>query len=372
MWWGWADYGTGAAGLESTVLNRSGGNQIPLVPPQCVAARGTPFRIAPEGRLLEWGGMGTRIDARTEMRSFLTSRRARVSPSSAGLGVAHRSRRVLGLRREEVAELAGISEAYYVRLERGRAPGASPEVLMAVSAALRLDPVEARYLFDLAEAVRRESDPQSTPPSEPGRSWMATYRGSYGVTEGRRVMLTHMGVPALIWGPDTTVLAANPLGRALFSPLFDWAGHGPVRGIEFAFLAGRAAHAFWTDHEALVADTIANMRVVLGHYPNDLAIHAVIERLCGVPAFRRVWDRHELKVGVGGGTQDIHHPQAGRMRHRYETFSLDERGTHLDVPLIVPGTPEHAALAAVAAECGAYTAAEPGTPTGGVGTAGVR
>ena len=159
------------------------------------------------------GGMDDKEAARAAVREFLSSRRDRVSPADAGLPVGGTRRRVKGLRREEVALLAGVSPEYYIRLERGQATGPSASVVESVAAVLRLDDDERRHLDRLLAAL--------TPEARKRRE--AAVKDT--VCPGIRVLLDSMGhLPAVVFNSRLDVLAANELGRALYAPLFDTDG----------------------------------------------------------------------------------------------------------------------------------------------------
>src|SRR6185437_6410176 len=148
------------------------------------------------------------VDARKEMREFLTTRRARLTPDQAGLRTYGGTRRVPGLRREEVALLAGVSVDYYTRLERGNAGGVSETVLESLARALRLDDVERMHLFDLARATQPPNGAHRRPASQRVRSSV-------------QLMLDAMTeAPAFLRNGRLDILAANPLGRALYAPHF--------------------------------------------------------------------------------------------------------------------------------------------------------
>jgi transcriptional regulator with XRE-family HTH domain len=149
------------------------------------------------------------VDAANDIAEFLTSRRARVTPEQAGLwsGPA-RPRRVKGLRREEVASLAGVSVEYYKRLERGNASGVSDGVLEALARALQLDDAERAHLFDLARAANPVAPKRRRPPQQRVRPVVLR-------------ILESIGAPAIVRNSRVDYLAANPLGRALYAPLFD-------------------------------------------------------------------------------------------------------------------------------------------------------
>ena len=183
------------------------------------------------------------MDQRAEITEFLASRRARISPQSVGLPVAGRKRRVPGLRREEVAALAGLSVDYYIRLERGALANASDSVLQAIARALQLDAAEQAHLLDLARAGRPSapSRPRRTPPT--------------AITPQLQTVLDALvGVPALVRSPTLDLIATNSLARALYSVLYDDARSAP-NVARFTFLDPRARQ-FWPAWSRVADDLV--------------------------------------------------------------------------------------------------------------------
>ena len=185
------------------------------------------------------------MDNRSEIRDFLTSRRARITPEQAGLPAYGSTRRVPGLRREEVALLAGVSVDYYTRLERGNARGASDTVLDALARALQLDEAERAHLFDLARATnainaarasRRPAGPQVRPAVQ-------------------RILDSMAATPAYLRNGRMDILAANQLGRALYAPVFDSSAQ-PANHARFIFLDPGATE-FFADWDRAAGDTVA-------------------------------------------------------------------------------------------------------------------
>jgi transcriptional regulator with XRE-family HTH domain len=187
------------------------------------------------------------VDNRSEVRNFLATRRARITPDQAGLPVFGGHRRVPGLRREEVALLAGVSVDYYTRLERGNLNGASDSVLESVARALQLDEAERAHLFDLARASG------TAPARARRRSPRARVRPSV-----QAILDAMTGAPAAVRNGRLDILATNALGRALYSELY----RDPVRPANharFAFLDPRARD-FWVDWERAANDTVGILR----------------------------------------------------------------------------------------------------------------
>jgi transcriptional regulator with XRE-family HTH domain len=205
------------------------------------------------------------MDNRNEIRDFLTSRRARITPEQAGLPAYGGHRRVAGLRREEVAMLAGVSVDYYTRLERGNAPGASESVLEALARALHLDEAERAHLFDLARAA-------STPARAPRRPALQQVRPSV-----QRILDSMITTPAYVRNGRLDILAANRLGRALFSPVLTSPAQ-PANAARFLFL-DPSAPQFYLDWERQAQDTVAILRSEAGRNPHDRVLSGLIGEL---------------------------------------------------------------------------------------------
>jgi transcriptional regulator with XRE-family HTH domain len=193
------------------------------------------------------------VDTANDIAEFLTSRRARVTPEQAGLPTWG-PRRVKGLRREEVASLAGVSVEYYKRLERGNANGVSDSVLEALAHALQLDDAERAHLFDLARAAS---------PVTPRRRRAAQPRVRPTVLR----IVESISAPAIVRNSRVDYLAANPLGRALYAPLFD-SREQPPNSARFTFL-DPVAQEFFIDWERSARDLVAHLRSEAGRNPYD-------------------------------------------------------------------------------------------------------
>jgi transcriptional regulator with XRE-family HTH domain len=274
------------------------------------------------------------MDSRTELRDFLTSRRAKITPEQAGvpLHVYAGSRRVPGLRREEVAMLAGVSTDYYTRLERGNARGASDSVLDAVARALNLDEAERAHLFDLARAV-----------GTPVRNRAAS-RGKNDVRPALQNLLDAMAMaPAYISNARLDVLAANRLGRAIYAPLFDGASR-PPNIARFIYLDPAAAD-FYDDWDRTAHDAVAMLRTAAGRTPRDKALSALIGELATQSEpFRTRWAAHDVRRYCTG-VKLLRHPVVGEIHLGFEAMDLP---TDHDLTLFAysakPGTPDHDAL----------------------------
>jgi transcriptional regulator with XRE-family HTH domain len=241
-----------------------------------------------------------------DVREFLMTRRANVTPEQAGLPDYGGERRVPGLRREEVAMLAGVSLDYYTRLERGKIHGASESVLNAIASALRLDDIERAHLFDLARAVPATPAARRRPPST------RTVRPSV-----QRV-LDHMTVPAVVYNARQDLVASNLLGRALFAPHFEADQPNFAR---FIFLDSRAPD-YYADWALARSLTAAMLRYEAGRDPLNSDLTALIGELSTrSPQFRKDWaeqDVHEHRTG----TKIYRHPEIGPLELHYDTFEM--------------------------------------------------
>jgi transcriptional regulator with XRE-family HTH domain len=275
-------------------------------------------------------------DLRTEIREFLSSRRARIAPEDTTLPAYGGNRRVKGLRREEVALLAGISVDYYVRMERGRLAGASPGVLDAVASALKLDEAERLHLFHLAR--------QSGNPSERRRRTAeATVRPAL-----QQVLDAMADAPAWIRNARFDVLATNQLARALYSPMLA-DPRRPANVARFVYLYADAASALFVDYDRIARDVAAKLRMEAGRNPHDDELVALVGELSTrSELFRKRWASHDVRV-LRSGRKRLHHPIVGRLDLDYESMELAaEPEMHLNVYTAPPGTPTADSLAVLA------------------------
>jgi transcriptional regulator with XRE-family HTH domain len=274
------------------------------------------------------------MDRRTEIRDFLTSRRARITPEQAGLKVSPLAgaRRVAGLRREEVALLAGVSVPYYTRLERGDARGATDAVLDAISRALLLDDAERAHLFDLVRAANATAAAATRRPAR------APVR-----PELRNMLEAMSGVPAYIRNGRLDILAGNALARALFAPIFTSPAR-PVNAARFTFLDPAAA-AFYPDWDAVADQNVATLRAEAARNPYDKALTDLIGELSTRgDTFRQRWARHEVRRHRAGAKR-LNHPLAGPITFTYETMELAaDQGLYLIVCGTAPGSRDADAL----------------------------
>ncbi|GAA4984842.1 transcriptional regulator with XRE-family HTH domain [Nonomuraea thailandensis] len=255
--------------------------------------------------------MDHRPDHRDQIRDFLATRRAKLTPEQVGLPTSGR-RRVPGLRREEVAVLAGVSTEWYTRLEKGHISGVSEDVLDAVAQALRLDQDERTYLFDLARAARparhapsRRKDVQVPPRVQ----WLldsVTLSAAF-VRNGRQ-----------------DIVASNALARALHAPIFDspvTARHGCANIARYIFLDPESPR-FFVDWDAAAATTAALLRAEAGREPHDRALRDLVGELSTLSTeFRSNWAAHDVRLRHDG-TKRLWHPQVGDLDLTYQSLDL--------------------------------------------------
>ena len=266
------------------------------------------------------------VDNRTEIRDFLSSRRAKITPEQAGLPAYGGRRRVPGLRREEVALLAGISVDYYTRLERGDLKGASDSVLDAVASALRLDEPERAHLNNLAQAansahrVRRRQ-----PPQEGMRPTI------------QRILDAMTGAPAYVRNGRRDILAANRLGYALYSELYRDPAR-PVNVARFVFLDPRA-RTFFLDWATAANDMVAALRAEAGKNPYDRELSVLVGELSTRSAeFATRWAAQSVRFHRSG-FKEIHHPIVGLLQLSFEVMDLPaDPGLSLIVYSAEPGS----------------------------------
>ncbi|MGW4243519.1 helix-turn-helix transcriptional regulator [Nocardia sp. NPDC004722] len=271
----------------------------------------------------------------TDLGDFLRSRRSRIRPEDAGLREYGR-RRVPGLRREEVAQLAGVSVDYYIRLEQGRGKHVSDAVLDAVARALRLTDPERLHLYALAR-------PNGTVDAHPTTT-TGVYRDT--IRPGARLILDSLTAPAFILGRRMDVLAWNTMGDLVSG--FSRVPAAERNQARYLFL-NPAAATLYPDWETVAAETVAYLRRDAGLHPDDPETDALIEALsASSPAFRRHWDGHPIKEKTFGAKL-IHHPEVGPLELGYETLLLPGDPDQLLVIYTAPpGSPAAAALSRLA------------------------
>jgi transcriptional regulator with XRE-family HTH domain len=248
------------------------------------------------------------MDTRSETREFLTSRRARITPDQTGLPWYGDNRRVPGLRREEVALLAGVSVQYYTRLERGDLNGVSETVLNALAGALQLDDVERAHLFDLARAAQARTAPPRRPAKQRVRPSV------------QRILDAMTAAPAYVRNGRGDILAANQLGYALYSELFTGPAR-PVNTARFVFLHPRAAD-FFVEWDTVANDVVAVLRSEAGRDPYDRALSNLVGELSTQSEeFRTRWATHNVRRH-DKGLKRFHHPIVGDLTLSFETMQL--------------------------------------------------
>ena len=269
------------------------------------------------------------MDNRAEVREFLMSRRAKLTPEQAGLP-AGPNRRVAGLRRTEVAVLAGVSVEYYAKLERGAIAGASASVLDAVADALQLDDTERAHLFDLARAA--DGIPAS------GRPRRRTTRQAPSRASLQWTLESITGGIAFVRNQYSDLLATNALGRAFYSPLIGDGGRTPNLA-RFQFL-DPASRDFYPDWDLFAEMCVAIMRAEAGRDPHDKGLQDLVGELSTrSETFRRLWAAHDVRTH-GAGTKRFNHPVVGELTLAYEEFTLTaEPGLVMLVYTAEPGSP---------------------------------
>ncbi|GIH51046.1 Helix-turn-helix domain-containing protein [Microbispora rosea] len=274
---------------------------------------------------------GDPTDNRSDIRDFLTSRRAKLAPERVGLPTSGR-RRVPGLRREEVAALAGVSTEWYTRLEKGHIGGVSESVLEAVAQALLLNEDERTYLLDLARAARpaRRGSPR---------------RKDVKIPSAVQWMVDSMTMaPAFVRNGRLDIVASNALCRALYSPMFDsdtTADRGCANFARYFFLDPGSAD-FFVDWEEGARATVAVLRAEAGREPHDRALRELVGELSTLsPDFRTMWASHDVRIRHEG-VKRLDHPDVGRLEMTFRSLNLPlpQQAVHdLIIYTAEPGTP---------------------------------
>jgi transcriptional regulator with XRE-family HTH domain len=283
------------------------------------------------------------VDPTNDFAEFLTSRRANVTPEQVGL-TTYGPRRVQGLRREEVASLAGVSVEYYKRLERGHASGVSDGVLEALARALQLDDAERSHLYDLARAAspaiqaRRRSSPQRVRPVV-------------------QRMVDAITTPAIVRTSRVDYVSANALGRALYAPVFE-SREQPANSARFTFL-DPAAKDFYADWERTAKDLVAHLRSEAGRNPYDREFSNLIGELSTrSDEFRTSWASHNVRYHQSG-VKRLRHPVVGELELSYEILELAaDSGLTIAVYTAEPGSRSQQSLDLLAS----WTATPSGQP----------
>jgi len=284
----------------------------------------------------------------SEVREFLMSRRAKLTPEQAGLPGGG-NRRVAGLRRTEVATLAGVSVEYYAKLERGAIAGASSSVLDAVARALQLDDTERAHLFDLARAA--DGIPLS------GRPRRRTSKTAVNRPSLQWVLSTITGGIAIVCNQHQDVLAANELGRAFYSPIIGDGGRTPNLA-RFQFL-DPASHDFYPDWDRFAEMCVAIMRARAGREPDNKNLQDLVGELSTrSDTFRTLWGAHNVRTH-GSGTKRFNHPVVGELTLAYEELSITaDPGLVLMIYTAEPGSPSAERLQLLASWAATTVAAD--------------
>ncbi|WP_427925048.1 helix-turn-helix transcriptional regulator [Streptomyces sp. cg40] len=260
---------------------------------------------------------------------FLRSRRSRVRPEDVGLATGSGLRRTPGLRREELATLAGVSVDYYARLERGQETNPSPAVVDALARALRLDAHEHQHLRDLAEHVDRRSAPESSAPS---------------VRPDIKLMLESLRPnPAYVISRTMDILAGNPGSVRLFAGTEDWPAERR-NALRYLFLDPHAPKLF-ADWDEQVRTCVGRIRALAGTEPDTPGLAPLIDELTREsPEFVHRWTDYDVQP-YPRGEKTFHHPEVGDLTLGYQSMQLDGTPGHrLVVFFAEPGTPDHGKL----------------------------
>ncbi|MET7416412.1 MULTISPECIES: helix-turn-helix domain-containing protein [Streptomyces] len=270
------------------------------------------------------------LDRRAELSEFLRTRRAKLQPQDVGLPDFGRHRRVPGLRREELAQLAGVSVAYYTRLEQGNGRNVSAEVLDAIARALRLTDAEHAHLTHLARPARHKKK------RRPARVQR--------VRTGLLYLLDNMdGIPAYVTGARSDILAWNAMAAAVFG---DWGAMPPGERnwARLVFLSPGYRDLF-VNWDSKASDMVSYLRLYAGCHPDDPELSALVGELSvKSDEFRRLWATHNVKE-KGHGVKLVRHPLAGDLTLSYETLNLpDDEEQHLVTYHAEPGSESAQAL----------------------------
>src|SRR3954447_18944833 len=268
------------------------------------------------------------MDIRNDIREFLTTRRARLTPADVGLPDFGGRRRVAGLRREEVALVAGMSVEYYIRLERGNATGVSEAVLDGIARALKLDDAELNHLHDLVRAANDGATPRRRRP----RRRIQTLR------PGMQQLLDAMhDVPAVVQNGRLDVIGINALGRALFAEMFE-DHRTPANFARYLFLDPRALRFYrhWDDSAQQI---VALLRSEAGRAPRDRGLSDLVGELAtGSDVFGRLWASHDVREHRTG-TKEVTHPVVGHLDLSFEALDISsESGLQLIAFSAEPGS----------------------------------
>jgi transcriptional regulator with XRE-family HTH domain len=277
------------------------------------AVRGTARDSLPGTCLPNLATVAIMKDVRGEIREFLTTRRAKLTPEQAGLPRYGGRRRVAGLRRDEAAQLAGISIEYYTRLERGNIRGVSDEVLDGIARALQLDEVERAHLTDLVRMANASPAARHQPARQQVRPSV------------QRLLDSMTNTAAFLRNGRLDILAANQLGYALYSPVFDSPVSGnprrPANLARFIFLDERSAQ-FYRDWDGIARQAVGSLHAEAGRVPHDRVLAGLVGELSvRSQQFRELWAGHDVEY-YRSGVQPFHHPLAGDLDLDYDALEI--------------------------------------------------
>lgn len=269
------------------------------------------------------------MTASNELGEFLRARRARLRPPDVGLPSGVGLRRTPGLRREELAALAGLSIDYYIRLEQGRETNPGTAILDGLARALHLTEEEHEHLYSLANYAAR-------------RTWPSSPHAIREVRAGLRLLLqTVRPCPAYVQNTVNDILAANPEGLALLAGIEEWPVH-QRNTLRYVF-CHPAARTLYPDWEATAQATVANLRARSVAAPQSPDLAALVEDVSAASAeFARLWKRYDLRYRRSQA-KAFHHPEVGNLTLGFEVLNLDD-GLRLSIFQAEPGTPDHDAL----------------------------
>lgn len=274
------------------------------------------------------------MDSHDAISEFLTTRRAKLTPEQVGLPDFGGRRRVPGLRREEVALVAGMSAEYYKRLERGNAAGVSESVIDGVSRALQLDDAEHAHLYDLIRAANAGARPQRR--QRPARAPKLT-------VDMRQTIDAMSTVPVFVQNGRLDAVGTNALGGALFSEMLDDA-HPPANAARFIFLEPRA-QIFYREWDAQARQIVAVLRAEAGRAPYDRALTDLVGELSTrSELFRTLWGAHDVREHRTG-LKKVHHPVVGDLDLAFQAMDFAaDRGLQMIVFSAEPGSATHERL----------------------------
>lgn len=269
------------------------------------------------------------MTASNELGEFLRARRARLRPTDVGLPSGAGLRRTPGLRREELAALAGLSIDYYIRLEQGKETNPGTAILDGLARALHLTEEEHEHLYSLANRAAR-------------RTWPSRPHAIREVRAGLRLLLqTVRPCPAYVQNTVNDILAANPEGLALLAGIEEWPVHRR-NTLRYVF-CHPAARTLYPDWEATAQATVANLRARSVAAPQSPDLAALVEEISAASAeFARLWKRYDLRYRRSQA-KAFHHPEVGNLTLDFEVLNLDD-GLRLSIFQAEPGTPDHDAL----------------------------